>query len=41
VPHKQYNAIGSARELRFRLGSLNGPALEVDERLLHMVLLRN
>ncbi len=36
----EYNAVGSGKELRFAAGSLNGSALVVDERLLHMVMLR-
>ena len=36
-----YPAVGSGKELRFKTGQLNGSALEVDGRLLHMVLLRN
>ena len=37
----EYDAVGSGTELRFTTGQLNGSALEVDGRLLHMVLLRN
>jgi len=37
----EYDAIGSGKELRFKTGQLNGSALEVDGRLLHMVLLRS
>ncbi len=37
----EYEAVGSGKELRFKVGQLNGSALEVDGRLLHMVLLRN
>ena len=37
----EYDAVGSGKELRFKTGRLNGSALEVDGRLLHMVLLRN
>ena len=36
----EYEAVGSGKELRFKTGRLNGSALEVDGRLLHMVLLR-
>jgi hypothetical protein len=36
----EYEAVGSGREIRFALGGLNGSALEVDDRLLHFVLLR-
>ena len=36
----EYEAVGSGKELRFRTGRLNGSALNVDGRLLHMVLLR-
>ena len=36
----EYEAVGSGKELRFKTGQLNGSALEVDGRLLHMVLLR-
>ena len=35
-----YDAVGSGKELRFSTGRLNGSALAVDERLLHLVLLR-
>jgi len=38
---EEYEAVGSGKELRFKTGKLNGSALEVDGRLLHMVLLRN
>ena len=38
---EEYEAVGSGKELRFKTGRLNGSALEVDGRLLHMVLLRN
>jgi hypothetical protein len=34
-----YDAVGSGKELRFKTGRLNGAALEVEGRLLHMVLL--
>ena len=34
-------SVGSGKELRFDLGRLNGSALEVDDRLLHLVLLKN
>ena len=37
----EYEAVGSGKELRFKTGQLNGSALEVDGRLLHMVLLTN
>ena len=37
----EYPAVGSGKELRMKMGQLNGSALEVDGRLLHMVLLRN
>ena len=37
----EYEAVGSGKELRFKTGRLNGSALEVDGRFLHMVLLRN
>jgi hypothetical protein len=37
----EYPAVGSGKELRFKLGELNGSALDVDGRLLHLVLLRN
>ncbi len=37
----EYEAVGSGKELRFKTGRLNGSALEVDGRLLHMVMLRN
>ena len=37
----EYEAVGSGKELRFRTGQLNGSALEVDGKLLHMVLLRD
>ncbi len=37
----EYEAVGSGKELRFKTGQLNGSALEVDGRLLHVVLLRN
>jgi hypothetical protein len=36
----EYGAVGSGREIRIALGGLNGSALEVDDRLLHFVLLR-
>ena len=36
----EYEAVGSGKELRFKTGKLNGSALEVDGRLLHMVLLK-
>ena len=36
----EYEAVGSGKELRFKTGRLNGSALEVDGRLLHMVMLR-
>ena len=36
----EYEAVGSGKELRFKTGQLNGSALEVDGRLLHLVLLR-
>ena len=39
--HDRYDAVGSGTELRFDLGRLNGSALEVDDRLLHLVLLKN
>ncbi len=38
---EEYEAVGSGKELRFKTGHLNGSALEVDGRLLHMVLLRS
>jgi hypothetical protein len=38
---EEYEAVGSGKELRFKTGRLNGSALEVDGRLLHVVLLRN
>ena len=41
APHDCYDAVGSGKELRFDLGRLNGSALEVDDRLLHLVLLKN
>jgi hypothetical protein len=34
-----YDAVGSGREVRFELDRMNGSALEVDNRLLHFVLL--
>jgi hypothetical protein len=37
---EEYAAVGSGRELRFQLGALSGSALDVDNRLLHFVLLR-
>ena len=37
----EYPAVGSGTELRFKIGQLNGSALDVDGRLLHMVVLRN
>ena len=37
----EYEAVGSGKELRFSTGQLNGSALEVDGRMLHMVLLRD
>jgi len=37
---EEYEAVGSGREIRFELGELTGSALDVDERLLHFVLLR-
>ena len=36
----EYEAVGSGKELRFKTGQLNGSALEVDGRLLHVVMLR-
>ena len=36
----EYPAVGSGIELRFKTGQLNGSALDVDGRLLHMVMLR-
>ncbi len=36
----EYEAVGSGKELRFKIGQLNGSALKVDGRLLHIVLLR-
>jgi hypothetical protein len=36
----KYEAVGSGNELRFKVGSLNGSALDVDGRLLHLVALR-
>jgi hypothetical protein len=41
APHDRYDAVGSGTELRFDMGRLNGSALEVDDRLLHLVLLKN
>jgi len=38
---EEYEAVGSGKELRFKTGQLNGSALEVDGRLLHMVALRD
>ena len=35
-----YDAVGSGKELRFSTGKLTGSALAVDDRLLHLVLLR-
>ena len=35
-----YDAVGSGKELRFSTARLNGSALVVDDRLLHLVLLR-
>ncbi len=37
----EYEAVGSGKELRFKTGQLNGSALNVDGRLLHMVMLRS
>jgi hypothetical protein len=37
---EEYEAVGSGREIRFDLGGLTGSALEVDDHLLHFVLLR-
>ena len=39
MPHEEYAAVGSGKELRFDLGSLTGSALKVDGRLLHFVML--
>jgi hypothetical protein len=36
----KYEAVGSGSELRFKVGNLNGSALDVDGRLLHLVALR-
>jgi hypothetical protein len=36
----EYPAVGSGKELRTRMGRLNGSALDVDGRLLHMAVLR-
>lgn len=40
VRQREYEAVGSGRELRFELGSLTGSALAVDDRVLHMAVLR-
>ena len=37
----EYPAVGSGKELRTHIGALNGAALDVDGRLLHMAVLRN
>lgn len=37
----EYPAVGSGREFRTRIGQLNGSALEVEGRFLHMVVLRD
>ena len=37
----KYEAVGSGNELRFNVGNLNGSALDVDGRLLHLVALRS
>ena len=41
IPCEEYEAFGSGNELCFKTEQLNGSALEVDRRLLHMVMLRN
>jgi hypothetical protein len=41
VKCNEYEAVGSGKELRFKTGQLNGSALNVDGRLLHMVMLRS
>ena len=38
--YEEYQAVGSGREIRFDLGGLTGSALDVGDRLLHLVLLR-
>lgn len=37
----EYPAVGSGKELRTKMGRLNGSALDVDGRLLHMAVLRD
>lgn len=37
----EYPAVGSGKELRTKMGQLNGSALDVDGRLLHMAVLRD
>ena len=37
----EYPAVGSGKELRTKMGQLNGSALDVDGRLLHLAVLRD